>query len=175
MRSISVELRFKIHKHRTTRGEFVIGDSLLKFCVTLAHFGVECGGVKFLPGYGKLVDEREVKTAEAFYGGIASAFRERRGAATRNEDRGIWSSFKSPILRLVAPTCQGLKSAINQPNLIRRLTKEAIAFAQFATTKTHANAGKESQPLLRNEFSIKRRCVEKFAPNYSEAANAAQR
>ena len=87
----------------------------------------------------------------------------------------MWSSFKSPILRLVASTCQGLKSAINQPNLIRRLTKEAIAFAQFATTKTFANAGKESQPLLRNEFSIKRRCVEKFAPNYSEAANAAQR
>jgi hypothetical protein len=88
MRSISVELRFKIDKHRTTRREFVIGNSLLKFCVALIHFGVERGGVKFLPGYGKLVDERQVKTAEAFYGGIASAFRERRGAAARNEDRG---------------------------------------------------------------------------------------
>jgi len=88
MRSICVELRFKIDKHRTTRGEFIIGDRLLKFRVALVHFGVECGGVKFLPGHRKLVDERQVKTAKAFYGRIASAFRERRRAATRNEDRG---------------------------------------------------------------------------------------
>src|SRR4026209_973150 len=88
MRSISVELRFKINKHRTTRSEFLIGDGLLKFSVALVHFGVECRGVKFLSGYGKLVDEREVETAEAFDGSIASGFRERRGAATRNEDCG---------------------------------------------------------------------------------------
>jgi hypothetical protein len=88
----------------------------------------------------------------------------------------IWSSFKSPILRLVAPTCQGLKSAINQPNLIRRLTKEAIAFAQFATTKTLANAGKESASRFSGMSSRSRGdASEKFAPNYSEAANAAQR
>ena len=88
VRSISVKLRFKIDKHRTTRSEFIVGDGLLKFCITLVHFGVECRGVKFLPWYGKLVDEREVKTAEFLDGSIASAFRERRGAATRNEDRG---------------------------------------------------------------------------------------
>src|SRR6476619_7123811 len=88
MRSISVELRLKIDKHRTTRGEFLIGDGLLKFCVAFVDFGVECGGVKFLPGYSKLVDEREVKTAKALYGSIASGFRERCGAATRNEDCG---------------------------------------------------------------------------------------
>src|SRR5262245_17044239 len=124
MCSISVKLCFKIDKHRTTRSELVIGDSLLKFCVALVHFGVECSGVKFLPGYGKLVDEREVKTAEALYGGIASAFRERRGAATRNENRGgteqnisrhkrrfHMRSFKSPILRRLASTCQDWKSA----------------------------------------------------------------
>src|SRR6476661_3227168 len=88
MRSISVELRFEIDKHRTTRGEFIIGDGLLKFRVALVHFGVEFGGVKFLPGHGKFVDERQVKTAEALYGSVASAFRERRGTATRNQDRG---------------------------------------------------------------------------------------
>src|SRR6266480_5858745 len=88
MRSISVELRLKIDKHRTTRGEFLIGDGLLKFCVAFVDLGVECGGVKFLPGYGKLINEREVKTAEAFDGSIASGFGERRRAATRKEDRG---------------------------------------------------------------------------------------
>ena len=50
VRSISVEYRFEIDKHRTTRGEFIIGDGLLKFRVALVDFGVECGGVKFLPG-----------------------------------------------------------------------------------------------------------------------------
>src|SRR6478736_2842106 len=88
MRSISVELRLKIDKHRTTRSEFLIGDGLLKFCVAFVHLGVEFGCVKFLPGYGKLVNEREVKTAKAFDGGIASGFRESCGAAARNEDCG---------------------------------------------------------------------------------------
>src|SRR3954451_12258789 len=88
MRSISVELRFEIHKHRTTRGEFFIGNGLLKFCVAFIDLGVERGGVKFLARHGKLVDEREVKTAEALNGRVASAFRERRCAATRNENRG---------------------------------------------------------------------------------------
>src|SRR5215208_3539294 len=88
MHSISIELCFKIDKHRTTRSEFVIGDGLLKFCVAFVYLGIERRGVKLLPGYRKLVDEREVKTAEAFDGGIASRFRERRGAATRNEDCG---------------------------------------------------------------------------------------
>jgi hypothetical protein len=81
-------LRFKIDKHRTTRGEFLVGNGLLKFCVAFIDLGVECGGVKFLPRYGKLVDECDVKTAKAFDGGVASAFRERRGAATGDEDRG---------------------------------------------------------------------------------------
>src|SRR5882757_7468705 len=116
MRSISVELRLKIDKHRTTRGEFLIGDGLLKFCVAFVDLGVECVGVKFLPGYGKLANEREVKTAEAFDGSVASGFRERRGAATRNEDCGgteenisrykrrlHMASFKLPILRRSGP------------------------------------------------------------------------
>src|SRR3954467_8143644 len=88
MRSISIELRFKIDKDRTTRGEFLIGDGLLEFGVAFVDLGIECGGVKFLPGYGKLIDEREVKTAEALDGSIASGFCERRRAATRYEDRG---------------------------------------------------------------------------------------
>ena len=88
MRSISIELRFKIDKDRTARGEFLVGDGLLKFCVAFVNFGVECGGVKFLPGYGKLVDERKVKTAESFDGSVASAFRECRSATTRDEDCG---------------------------------------------------------------------------------------
>src|SRR6476620_11381373 len=88
MLSISIELRLKIDKHRTTRGEFLIGDGLLKFCVAFVHLGVERRGVKFLPGYRKLINEREVKIAEAFDGSVASGFRERRGAATRNEDCG---------------------------------------------------------------------------------------
>src|SRR5882757_304981 len=88
MRSISIELCLKIDKHRTTRGEFLIGDGLLKFCVAFVDLGVECGGVKFLPGYGKLVNEREVKTAEAFDGSVASGFRESCGAATRNGNCG---------------------------------------------------------------------------------------
>ena len=72
MRSISVELSFQIPEDRTTRGEFLIGDGLLKFCIAFVDLGVECGGVKFLPGYGKLINEREVKTAEAFNGRVAS-------------------------------------------------------------------------------------------------------
>ena len=85
MRSISVELRLKIDKYRTTRSEFLIGDGLLKFSVSLVNPGVERGGVKFLPRYGKLVDEREVKAAKAFDGSVTSAFAERRRAATRDE------------------------------------------------------------------------------------------
>src|SRR6266566_336018 len=88
MRSVSIELRFKIDEHRTTRRKLLIGDGLLKFCVAFVHLGVECRSIKFLPRYSKLVDEREVKTAEALDGGIASGFRERRRAATRKEDRG---------------------------------------------------------------------------------------
>jgi hypothetical protein len=88
VRSISVELCFKIDKHRTTCGEFIVSDGLLKFRVAPVHFGVECSGVKFLSGHSKLVNERQVKTAEALYGGIASGFRERHCAATRNENRG---------------------------------------------------------------------------------------
>ena len=124
MRSISVELRFKIDKHRTTRGEFLIGDGLLKFCVAFVDLGVECGGVKFLPRYGKLVDEREVKTAQAFDGSIASGFVNvavpqlamKIAAAKRKTFRDtsvefIWRSFKSPILRRFSPTCQDLRTA----------------------------------------------------------------
>src|SRR5262245_49895091 len=85
MRSISVKLRFKVDKNRSTRGEFIIGDGLLKFCVAFVHFSVKRSGVKFFPRHCKLINEREMKTAEALNGGVASGFRERRGAATRNE------------------------------------------------------------------------------------------
>ena len=40
MRSISVELSFEIDEDRTTRGEFLIGDGLLKLCVAFVHLGV---------------------------------------------------------------------------------------------------------------------------------------
>src|SRR5262245_40569820 len=88
MRCISVKLRFKIDKYRSTRGEFIIGDGLLKFCVAFVHLGVECGCVKFLPGHCKLIDEREMKTTQAFDGGIASGLGKSGGAATRNEHCG---------------------------------------------------------------------------------------
>src|SRR5262245_11295330 len=88
MRSVSIELRLKIDEHRTPRCEFLIGDGLLKFCVAFVYFGVERAGVKFLPGYGKLVDEREMKIPQALNRGIASGFGESSGAATRNEDCG---------------------------------------------------------------------------------------
>src|SRR5262249_23875788 len=139
MRSISLELRFKIDKHRTARGEFIVGDGLLKFRVALVHFGVECGGVKFLPGHRKLVDEREVKTAKALNGGIASGFRKSRGAATRNEDRGgieekisrhkrriHMGSFKWPILRRAASRCQDSKVAASRvrPRFLHQMKNE---------------------------------------------------
>src|SRR5262245_28839871 len=85
MRSISVKLRFKVNKHRATGGEFIVGNSLLEFCVALVDFGVKCGGIKFLPGHCKLVDECEMKTAETFDRSVAAAFRESRRAATHKE------------------------------------------------------------------------------------------
>src|SRR6188508_1193607 len=123
MRSISIELRFKIDKHRTTRGESLVGNRLLKFCVAFVDLGVECSGVKFLSGHSKFVDEREVKTAKAFDGGVASAFREGRGAATdhgnghraeeRVSDNQIGRKYvhkarivRLSILRQLASLCQ---------------------------------------------------------------------
>src|SRR5215217_3606273 len=100
MRSISVELRFEIHKHRTTRSEFLIGNGLLKFCVSFVDLRVECGGVKLLARHGKLVNEREVKTAAA----QRKTFR----------DKGVdfmLRSFKSPILRRFGLTCQHFRTA----------------------------------------------------------------
>src|SRR5467141_3451080 len=88
MRSISIELSFQINEDRTTRGEFLIGDGLLKFCVAFVHFGAECRGVKFFARHSKLVDKGELEIAQAFDRGIASGFGKRRGAATRNEDCG---------------------------------------------------------------------------------------
>ena len=46
----------------------------------------ECGGVKFLPRHCKLVDKREMKTAETLDGSIAAALGESRRAPTRNEN-----------------------------------------------------------------------------------------
>src|SRR5205823_13750683 len=88
MRSMSVELSFQIPEDRTTRGEFLIGDGLLKFCVALVHLRVERSGVEFFASHSKLVDKGKLKTAQAFDRGIASGFRERSGAATGNGDCG---------------------------------------------------------------------------------------
>src|SRR6266404_6891322 len=88
MRSISVELSFEIDEDRTSRGEFLIGDSLLKLCVAFVRFRGERSGVEFFTRHGKLVDKGELEIAQAFDGGIASGFCKRRGAATRNEDCG---------------------------------------------------------------------------------------
>jgi hypothetical protein len=85
MRSISVELRFKIDKHRATRSEFFVGDGLLKFCVTFVHFGVECSGVELFARHSEFVNERKIKTAEAFDSSVTSGFSERRGAATGHD------------------------------------------------------------------------------------------
>ena len=88
MRSISVELSFEIDEDRTARGEFLIGDGLLKLCVAFVHFRGERSGVEFFARHSKLVDKGKLKIAQAFDRGIASGFGERRGAATRNEDCG---------------------------------------------------------------------------------------
>src|SRR5438874_11966296 len=88
MRSISIELSFEIDEDWTTRGEFLIGDGLLKLCVAFVHFRGERSSVEFSTRHSKLVDKGKFKIAQAFDRGIASGFRERRGAATRNEDCG---------------------------------------------------------------------------------------
>src|SRR5262245_34685562 len=88
MRSVSIELSLQIDEHRTTRGEFLIGDGLLKFCVPFVHLRVKCSGVEFFARHSKLVDKGELKIAQAFDRGVASAFRESRRAATRNEKYG---------------------------------------------------------------------------------------
>src|ERR1044072_1792763 len=101
MRSVSIKLRFKIDKYRTTRGELIIGDSRLKFCVTLVHFGIECGGIKFFSGNSKLIDKGEMKTAETFDGSIASGFGESRRAATRDENRSSTEESISRVKRRI--------------------------------------------------------------------------
>jgi hypothetical protein len=50
VRSVSIELAFQIDEDRTTCGEFLIGDGLLKFCVAFVHFRVERGGINSFPG-----------------------------------------------------------------------------------------------------------------------------
>src|SRR4029453_14992271 len=87
MRSISVKLSFEIDEDRTTRGEFLIGDGLLKLRVAFVHFRGERSSVEFFTRHSKLVDKGEFEIAQAFDGGIASGFRERRGRPTGNEDR----------------------------------------------------------------------------------------
>src|SRR4029077_1047633 len=84
MRSISVELSLQIDEDRTTRGEFLIGDGLLKFCVAFVHLRVERSGIELFARHSEFVNESKLKIAQAFDGGIASGFGKRRGAATRN-------------------------------------------------------------------------------------------
>src|SRR5437762_9764759 len=86
MRSISVELSFQIPEDRTTRGEFLIGDGLLKFCVAFVHRRVERSGIEFFARHSKLVDKGEFKIAQAFDRGIASGFGKRCRATTRDEN-----------------------------------------------------------------------------------------
>ena len=88
MRSVSIELRFQIDEHRATCRKLLICDGLLKFRVTFVHLRVERGGVEFLARHSKLVDERQFKVTQAFNCGVASAFTECRGAATRDQQRG---------------------------------------------------------------------------------------
>jgi len=88
MRSVGIELSFEVNEHRTTRGEFLIGDGLLKFCVAFVHLRVECSGIEFFARHSNLVDKGELKIAEAFDRGIASGFCEGHRAATRNEHCG---------------------------------------------------------------------------------------
>jgi hypothetical protein len=85
MRSVSIELSFQIDEDWTTRGEFLIGDGLLKFRVAFVDLRVGRCRVEFFAWHSKLVDKGKLKIAQAFDGGIASGFCERRGAATRNE------------------------------------------------------------------------------------------
>ena len=123
MRSISVELSFQIPEDRTTRGEFLIGDGLLKFCVAFVHRRVERSGIEFFARHSKLVDKGEFKIAQAFDRGIASGFGKRCRATTRDENYigaeenvsrnnigFIWRSLKRPILRRFGPTCQDLRT-----------------------------------------------------------------
>src|ERR1051325_258487 len=88
MRSVGIELCFEIDEYRAARCKFLIGDGLLKFCIAFVYLGVERGSINFFSGHCKLVNKCEMKTAEAFDGGIASGFRKRRSAAARNEDCG---------------------------------------------------------------------------------------
>lgn len=190
MRSISVELRFEIDKHRTARGKFIIGDSLLEFRVALVHFGVECSGVKFLPRYGKFVDERQVKTAKALNGGITPAFRERRSAATRNENRGGTEQNISRHKRRVHMEIPEVADVAPTRIYVSRLEDRGsvnIRFAQQTHGPTRDIAGGREnspknktvggslQPHPGKEFASKRATLDKLALNYSETLNAAQR
>src|SRR4029077_18051680 len=125
---IGVELRFEIDQHWPTRGEFLIGNGLLKFRVARVYFGVENGGVEAFAWHGEVVDEREVKTAQTFDRGIASSFAKSRGAAARDEECGSAEEgishndilggirihkaplVKLPILRRLALACQDMKT-----------------------------------------------------------------
>src|SRR5437763_16724252 len=65
MRSISVELSFQIDEDRTTRGEFLIGDGLLKFRVAFVHLRVERRGIERFARHRKFVDKGEFKLLPA--------------------------------------------------------------------------------------------------------------
>src|SRR4029077_924750 len=82
MRCIGVELAFEIDQDWAARGEFFIGNSLLKFCIALAYLGVERGGIEAFSGYGKLVDKREFKISQAFNLRVASSLAESRSTTT---------------------------------------------------------------------------------------------
>ena len=90
MGSIGVELSFKIDQHGTPRGELLVGNGVLKFCVPLIHSGVESGGVEAFSGHRELVDKREFKIPEAFNLCVASGLVESCSATTGDGNcRGV--------------------------------------------------------------------------------------
>ena len=107
MRSISVELSFEIDEHRTTGGEFLIGDGLLELCVAFVHFRGERSSVEFFTRHSKLVDEGKFKVA-------VPQLAMRIAAAQRKAFRGMSIEFIlrswSRILRRFASRCQDLRT-----------------------------------------------------------------
>src|SRR5580765_7955024 len=130
MRSISVELSFQIDEDRTTRGEFLIGDGLLKLCVAFIHLRVERSGVEFLPGTANWSIKASSKLrrlsivaslpvlVNVAVPQLAMKIATAKSKTLRDTSfEFIWRSFKLPILRRSGPTCQDSRTAASSdPN-----------------------------------------------------------
>src|SRR5436309_3507428 len=88
MRCVGIELRLEINQNRTTCGELLICDGLLKLGVSFVYFRVERRAIKTFFRDGELVDKRKMKTAQAFDLRIASGFGKSRSTAARDDDCG---------------------------------------------------------------------------------------